>query len=124
MNAGVYGSLAGSRPAKDYAPHILAKEGNHAIALLPRPAGGFSYALLRLRPVGGWALLGSDAFKRSVLEQLWRNECAFAEPLGWPDDPSFGLNLHRLISSSAFPADVSALAASAALALPRGLEWR
>jgi len=108
----------------EFSPHILAREGPHSVALLPRVGGGFRYALFYFQPVTGEQVLrASDPVKNGVLSELWRLECRHAEPLGWPDDPRFGVHLWRLICGPAYPADVSALSASDAAAIPHGLEW-
>lgn len=107
----------------EYADHVLAKEGSHAVALVPRPSGGFAYALLHLRPSGEYVLRCQDVAKQAVLDALWRLECKFAAALNWPDDPSFGLRLHKLISGRAYPLNVARLAAMDAAALPHFLEW-
>lgn len=104
--------------------HILAREGQHAVALMPAPGGGFRYVLLRFQPVTQeWITRASGSLRDPVLAALWKHECWHAEPLGWPDDPRFGLHLHELLCGPAYPLDVSGLSAAAAAAIPHGLEW-
>lgn len=104
--------------------HILAREGQHAVALVPSSRGGYRYLLLRWQPVlGDWWPRASGPLRDPVLASLWALECRHAEPLGWPDHSSFGLHLHALLCGSAYPLDVSELSAAGAAAIPHGLEW-
>lgn len=112
------------QPPVDYADFILGKEGNHLVALVPGNRGGYAYALLYFQPVTGcFVVRGISPKRQAILSLLWRLECAHAGPLGWPDDPRFGLHLHGLISGSSYPDDASALSASDVAAISHFLEW-
>lgn len=111
-------------PSVDYLDFILAKEGPHAVALVPSVKGGYCYLLLYWQPVTGqWVPRFEASSRDRVLSVLWDLECGHAGPLGWPNHPRFGLQLHRLMSGPDYPSDVSCLSAADADAIPHGLEW-
>lgn len=109
----------------DIEPHVLACEGPHAVALMPASGGGYRYLLAYYQPVtASWVWRCSDPLRDNVLARLWWLECQHAEPLGFPDDPRFGLHLHSMLCGPSYPLDVSGLSAAQAAAVPHGLEWR